>query len=321
MNGAIFFGAAQTSLEVPGAAQPMMFLHTPYASGKPPFVIGLSPLDPTRWIEPDEQLADQLAMKEAILAREGAAAFDALPGAEEAQAEVLELLAAHLVVRYPKIYRCEGNALHVLPGERLVAFGGEPALLTASRLVQEDLLLMRRDSEGWRLVAGSLCFPSTWVLAEKLGRDMDAIHRPVPDYAGKMAGMVARIFDNLKVEQPVERHNWSIYSDARLRYAQSKQDPLERFPPDEPVAERAHVRVERQTLRRLPCSGHILFTIRVHVDPVSAFAGDARGRALARALHDQLAALSPEQLAYKGIEETRARLLAALLDLAEASNG
>jgi dimethylamine monooxygenase subunit A len=227
------------------------------------------------------------------------------------------LLAAHLPVRYPLIYRREASALRVLPGGRLVTFGGEPALLSASRLVQEDLLLMRRAEEGWRLVAGSLCFPSTWVLAEKLGRNMDAIHRPVPGYAGKMAGMVARIFDNLKVDQPVERLNWSIYSDARLRYAQSKQDPLERFPPGEPVSERAHIRVERQTLRRLPRSDDILFTVRVHVDPVSAFSRDARGRGLARALHDQLAALSAEQLAYKGVEEARARLLAALLALAE----
>lgn len=67
----------------------MSFLHTPYASGKPPFAIGLTPLDPERWIEPDEQLAEQLALKEAILAGEGAAAFDALPGSEAGQLAAL----------------------------------------------------------------------------------------------------------------------------------------------------------------------------------------------------------------------------------------
>ena len=203
-----------------------------------------------------------------------------------------------------------------MPSDRLVALEGAPALLTASRLVQEDLLLMRRDDEGWRLVAGSLCFPSTWVLAEKIGRPMDAIHAPVSGYAGKMAGMVARIFDNLKVEQPAERFNWSIYGDALLRHAQSKQDPLRRFPPGQ-SAGHAHIRVERQTLRRLPLSGDILFTVRVHVDPAAALAVDPRGRELARALHDRLAALSPDELAYKGIVEARERLLAALAALAE----
>nr|WP_210254945.1 DUF3445 domain-containing protein [Methylocapsa sp. S129] len=294
----------------------MPFLHTPYASGKSPFSIGLAPIDLAQWIEQDERLPAQLALKEAILAQERAAAFDALAGSEAGQGEVLELLAAHLPARYPQTYRREGNALRILPGDRLIALDGEPALLTASRLVQEDLLLMRRHEEGWRLVAGSLCFPSTWVLAEKLGRGMDAIHAPAPGYAGKMAGMVARIFDNLKVEQPVERFNWSIYGDGRLRYNKSKQDPLERFPSGQSVSH-AHIRVERQTLRRLPRSGDILFTVRVHVDPAAAFCDHAHGRELARALHDQLAALTPVQLAYKGLVEARERLLDALAAMAE----
>jgi hypothetical protein len=293
----------------------MPFLHTPYASGKPSFSIGLSPIDVADWIEQDELLVEQLALKETILAQEGAAAFAALEGSEAGQAEVLQLLAAYLPVRYPATYRREGEALRILPSDRAVALEGEPPLLVASRLVQEDLLLMRRDDEGWRLVAGSLCFPSTWVLAEKLGRPMDAIHAPVSGYAGKMAGMVARIFDNLKAEQPVERFNWSIYGDARLRYAQSKQDPLRRFPPDQ-SASHAHIRVERQTLRRLPLSGDILFTVHVHVDPAAGLVADPRGRELARALHGQLAALSPDELAYKGIVEARELLLASLAALA-----
>ena len=297
----------------------MPFLHTPYASGKPPFAVGLAPLDLISWIEQDECLAQQLALKETILAQERAAAFGALAGSEAGQAEVLALLAANLPAHFPQTYRREGGALRILAADRLVALSGEPALLTASRLVQEDLLLMQRREQGWSLVAGSLCFPSTWVLAEKLGLAMDAIHDPVPGYAGKMAATIARIFDNIKVDQPVERLNWSIYSDARLRYAQSKQDPLERFPPGQPVSDRAHIRVERQTLRRLPRSGDILFTVRVHVDPVAAFARDPRGRELAQALHDQLAALNPAQLAYKGIIEARARLLDALAALAQGS--
>jgi hypothetical protein len=293
----------------------MPLLHTPYASSTPPFSIGLAPIDEGGWIEQDKHLDEQLTLKETILAQERAAAFGALDGSEDGQDEVLRLLSAHLLTRYPQTYRREGKRMRIAPGDRLVALDGEPALLTASRLVQEDLLLMRRDAQGWRLVAGSLCFPSTWVLAEKLGCDMEAIHTPAPGFAGRMADMVARIFDNLKPDQLVERFNWSIYGDARLRYAQSKQDPLQRFPPGRPVTH-AHIRVERQTLRRLPSSGDILFTVRVHVDPVAAFAVHAQGREWARALHDQLDALTPQQLAYKGIVEARERLLDALAALA-----
>ena len=295
----------------------MPFLHTPYASGKPSFAIGLAPLDPARWIEPDADLADQLALKEAILAREGAAAFGALVGAEAGQAETLELLAAHLLARFPLIYRREGRALRVRPGDRLVAFDGEPALLTASRLVQEDLLLMRRGEDGWRLVAGSLCFPSTWTLGDKLGRALDAIHAPVPAMPARWREW-SRAFSTIC--RPASRSSGSTGRSTATRGCatpSASRIRCERFPPGEPVSARAHVRVERQTLRRLPESGDILFTVRVHVDPVSALSHDARGRRLARALHRALAALSPAELAYKGIAEARERLLAALRGLAE----
>src|SRR5258708_14781968 len=99
----------------------MHFLHAPYASGKPPFSIGLAPLDLDRWIEQDELLAEQLALKETILAQERAAAFGALEGSAPGQAEVLELLAAHLLACYPRTYRREGDAIRIFPPDRLVA--------------------------------------------------------------------------------------------------------------------------------------------------------------------------------------------------------
>ena len=40
------------------------------------------------------------------------------------------------------------------------------------------------------------------------------------------------------------------------------------------AADALHVRVERQTLRRLPNSGGMVFTIRLWIDPLSAIAAD-----------------------------------------------
>lgn len=291
------------------------FAHTPYASDRSPFTIGLTPLDLSNWIEADEQLAEQLALKQIILADQDASAFAALQESGDGQSETLELLCAHLPARFPEMYRREGAAMHIIPARRSVALAGEPPLLIASRLVQEDLLLMQRAPEGWRLVAGSLCFPSTWVLSEKLGREMHAIHAPVPGFAGRMSEMVARIFDNLTPSRPVQRLNWSIYGDAALRHAYA-QRTSERFPADAPMSALAHIRVERQTLRRLPRSGDILFTVRVFADPVAALSGHPQGRDLASALHRQIGQLTADQLAYKGLTDVRERLLAALAQLA-----
>ena len=76
------------------------------------------------------------------------------------------------------------------------------------------------------------------------------------------------------------------------------------------------VRVERQTLRRLPQSGDILFTIRVHHDPLSALTKHPDGTRLASGLRDQLLALDVDQLAYKGLNRQRDSIAAKLADLA-----
>ena len=74
----------------------------------------------------------------------------------------------------------------------------------------------------------------------------------------------------------------------------------------------AFIRVERQTLRRLPNSGDILFTIRIYVDPLAALARHPEGRSLARSLRDQLVALDEPQAAYKALLAHRGRIVAAL---------
>ncbi|MET0607103.1 MAG: DUF3445 domain-containing protein, partial [Beijerinckiaceae bacterium] len=179
------------------------------------------------------------------------------------------------------------------------------------RLVQDDLCLMRNCIDGWRLVAASLCFPSSWSLQEKFDRPMDAIHEAVPGFSGQMATRIARIFDHLKPGAPVWRLNWSIYDDGALHHPETKS--VRRWAgEDGSLGEQAFVRVERQTLAKLPISGDILFTIRVYTDPVTAFAMHPRGRDLAKGLRSQLLALDQAQLKYKNLLADRDRLAESL---------
>ena len=299
-----------------GKAVPM-FTYTPYDGKRQPFSIGVAPLDPLDWIRPDARLADELAQKEALIGQQRDTVWREEAGTRGAQAEVRDALAAFLAARYPHWFQRRGGAMHVLPAGRAIALDdGAPPLLAASRLIQDDLCLMRHSPQGWRLVAASLCAPSTWSLAEKIGLPMGAIHAPVPGFAGRMGQVIDRIFDNLQPDQPVERFNWSIYGDSRLNHALSRAAPHEHFPDGTPVMERAHIRVERQTLRRMPGSGDILFTIRIYPDPIAMFVTHPRGAALAAGLLGQLMALNAEQLAYKGLVLARERLALALQQLA-----
>lgn len=293
----------------------MPFAHTPYDGSAQPFTIGLKRLDLKDWIEPDEALVAALAEKDGLLSGQRDAVFREEAGSQPAQTEVLALLSAHLTERFPAFYRCDADRMQIGVSGRSVLLHGDAPLVIASRLVQEDLVLLQRGETGWRMVAASLCFPSSWRLADKIGRDMAAIHDDVPGFAGPMGERVARIFDHLPVDAPVWRLNWSLQGNSRLHHPPETGEGA-RFPSGAALADACHVRVERQTLRRLPATGAILFTIRIHLDPVSALRRHPQGARLAEGLARQLADLTGPQLAYKGLSDHRDDLAALLAEIA-----
>lgn len=288
-------------------------MHTPYDGSSRLFAIGAKPLDPDAWIEADARLAADLAEKERLAATRWEEVFAAEPGTAAAQAEVLALLAEHLPARFPALYRRVGATMQM--GGRTVALDEKPALWTAARLVQEDLVIMRRGAAGWRLAAASLSFPSAWRLGEKFGRPMDEVHAPVPGFGAgtRNAELVARMFDNLRPEIPMIRWNWSVYGDADLFHPHNS--PARRFGAGA-RAENVFLRVERQTLRRLPQSLDILFTIRVIVDPLEELERHSDAPRIARALIGQLLSFTAEQLDYKGLTLERDRLVRRLREIA-----
>jgi hypothetical protein len=286
-----------------------MLAHRPYDGSSKPFTIGVRPLEPSRWIEPDDKLESYLAEKQELFAHKPGDVFVARDDTDDSQREIRDALAEYLTGQYPQLYRRDGTAIHIA-GRRTVALDEQtPALMQAANLVQDDLAIMRRENNDWRLVAAAICFPSTWILREKFDRTLAEIHAPVPGFAGDMESRVARIFDNLRSGAPVERFNWSIYDNDALHH------PL----PSTTASDAAFIRVERQTLLKIPRSGDILFTIRVLIDPIAAFRAHPDGTSLARALRAQLLAMTPAQLAYKGMTENRDRLATELANLAAAT--
>lgn len=305
---------------------PALPIHTPYDGSSKLFQIGLKQLDLRNWIEIDETFDFQLAEKRRIYAEHGGDVFVAEEGTEDAQAEVLALLTEHLPARFPERYRRDGERLTVVGQAELDELGARdiPPLKKASLLVQEDLILMRRGEDGWRLAAGALCFPSSWRLTEKFGRTMSEIHVPVPGFGPgtRNAGLIDRMFDKLQVVQPVERFNWSIQAGEALYHPLSNVERIDRATgrpirfPDVEAAAGAFIRVERQTLRKLPKSGDILFTIRIHLDPIGLLKSRPDRATLASSFAGQLLALDEEQLDYKGLTADRDRLVGFLQGVA-----
>lgn len=276
-------------------------LHTPWAGRHRPFTIAMAPLPEGEWLEVDDRREADLAQKCTILAT-APDAFMAEPGTVAAQKEAAAMIAAHL------------SARGLGPGREDDAPAGAPPLMRAALTVQDDLVLMRRGEAGWRLAAAALCFPSSWSLSEKFGQPLDSLHESVPGWAGPMGTRVARIFDNLKEWPPVWRLNWSLQFGGGLRMARSKHDGPA---PTGPI-EALRIRVERQTLRRLP-GGDILFTIKVLLDPVASLETHPEGPRMAAAMARQLGDLDADELAYKGLVTTREAIVDRLAEIAEGA--
>ena len=298
--------------------------HTPYDGSSKLFSIGLKPLDPADWIEVDGYLLPYLAEKHRLYDEIPERVFVEEDGTRDAQQEVLDLLGAHLLERFPETHRLGGSGVEVVgAANRLPASLADAPLAKASQLVQEDLILMRRGDSGWRLVAGSLCFPSSWSLLEKFGKPLQDIHAPVPGFGPgtRPAELINRMFDGLQ-GQAVERYNWSIQSDNALYHPLSDLQRIDRATnrptrfPDGDIDAHAFIRVERQTLRKLPVSRDILFTIRIHLDPLAVLARHPDRAKLAASFAAQLEALDLAQLDYKGLTSDRDRLIAVLNHMA-----
>ncbi|MEM8811254.1 MAG: DUF3445 domain-containing protein [Pseudomonadota bacterium] len=301
--------------DAPSLADPLRY--TPYGGRKKPFAIGLEPLDPKTWIEPDADLEHYLSEKDRLFESRKDDVFRARADTIDAQREALGFLTDHLTAEHSNVYRrTETGSIRILQTDRVVdpMDPVRPPLETAARLVQDDLVLMRRENEAYVLAAAAVCFPSSWSLAEKFGLPLDAIHEPVPGYAGVMAERMRRIFDRLSSDQIVWRTNWSIYDTAALPAFRNSEQFSGLW--QDRNFDKAFIRVERQTLRRLPESGDLLFTIRIYLDPMERLQCHPERARLAAGLRTQLLALDADQLSYKALTVHRDSLAKYLEELA-----
>lgn len=286
--------------------------YTPYDKGRFQLTLGIRAIAPADWIEVDDHYEAHLAEKRRLLAERPDEVFGALPDSRDAQGECLEVLLEHLLRDRPGLVEAGGGDVR-LPrtGDRYDrdAFADRPLDL-AGRLVQEDLCLMAPDGDTWRLIAASLCFPSRWRLADKLGRPMTAIHAPVPGFNERLARPVDRFFDRVEPGQAFMRLNWSVIDDPTLFQPTGHgRDGIDETITADDAGASVWLRIERQTFVRLPRSGALVFGIKTVIDPLSVLAGRPD---LAASLRDALADMPDDMRRYKSIAPFAAALSAWL---------
>lgn len=222
----------------------MTFPYVPLDAGGWRLAMGLRPLELAAWLEIDEHYGEEIALKTQLLDESYDVVVATEPEGDEASLELLAEIRENL--------RAHHWGVATPPHER------EHAIVAASRLVQEDLCVLVRD-DVWRLRAACVCFPSRWNLATKIGATLDDIHRPVPGYDDELARPTNAFFDRLKPDRAFWRLNWTLLdSPALYQPAVARRSPGGKL-------EDWYFRVERQTLRALPRTNAVVFTIRTHV--------------------------------------------------------
>jgi hypothetical protein len=161
---------------------------------------------------------------------------------------------------------------------RLVA--GKKRLGEAAAAVWEDICVLQADKAGaYRLTAAAVGFPTDWHLAEKMGLPLMAIHAPIHGYAEQLAAGVDHFFTALPAGQIFGRANWFVVANHHPRYL-PRDVPATRFAHvrAENAGETLFIRCERQTLRRLPDSGAVLFCIGIAVQHLALLPDVVVGR-------------------------------------------
>jgi hypothetical protein len=290
-------------------ALPPQAMYLPFECGPYRMSMGLFTVAEPAWFELDARYPEEMAERRRLLDTQRDAVFAAVPQSDEARAETLTETAGNLAASYPAWFVRDGSRLHNrLTGENwdLDAPAYDP-LEVAGRLVQEDLCLIQPGADGPLLTAAVLCFPSRWRLAEKIGKPLAAVHTPVPFYAERLSRPVDRFIQHVKVGHITARLNWSVLDDPALFQPAGKwRQGVNGAVTAANAGETLFLRVERQTLRRLPRTGAVLFGIRVHVYPLAAA---IRTAADAARLAEAVRALPEQTLHYKSFLPIRVALL------------
>ncbi len=213
----------------------------PHARNGEKLKIGLRALGEDEWLQPDPDLCAR------------AAAFDSRP-------EAIQLT---------------GEA--AASGAELAAMLGlSGGLREAAHAHWEDMCLLTRqpDEDIYRLIGAAVAFPTDWRVEHKMGLPLAMMHAPIHGYAEQLATGVDRFMAKLKPGALYGRSNWFVVDSGSLCHLPGERE-LFAGVTAENAGERLFARCERQTLRRLPETGAILFTIGVYVEPLGALPAGA----------------------------------------------
>ncbi|KAF5386832.1 hypothetical protein D9615_001673 [Tricholomella constricta] len=276
--------------------------------------MSLKKMEPDWWIELESTYCERIAQRKQLYADRGKAIIDAMPGSEQACKELMEMVIQFLCTRYPSQFQVDwrsGLFQNRILGTRSNLGAVDPLKFLLDH-VPEDFLVTQQDEKTglYVLRAAVSCSAVGWRLQEKMGRSLHEIHEPVPDYKTKMQFSMERYFSRLPCDKPIQRGSWALeigqplYSQPGDPHFDCRGTQL----PELDVKD-IYLRVDWQTLRRLPVSRAIVFNFKAFFTPTTDFRNEPYiPKLLAKVLREGKKSL----LEYKSTFHIEHRMLPAL---------
>ncbi|KAJ5975619.1 hypothetical protein N7481_009326, partial [Penicillium waksmanii] len=256
--------------------------YRPFRYGPKYFItLGLRSMKWDEWIELDNHYLKYHADKKKRIEERGEKCFGTAPEAMDGAIELLEELCAYLPERYPSMFEKTPTGITNKATNETFNITQRPLpedpMATAARLVQDDLALMFERPDGeYYLLAGAILLAGFWRLSDKFGMRLSEIHTSgdVPQFREKLEKGMMNFFRRLKPEEPVLRNNYFIQVDDSLAWSHSigsedAETVSWNTAQKNKAIEHHFFRSERQSLRRLPKSGAVVFTIRTYFEPIT----------------------------------------------------
>ncbi|KAL0577898.1 hypothetical protein V5O48_004093 [Marasmius crinis-equi] len=264
--------------------------------------MSLHKLEPDWWLELESTYRERIAQRRELHAQHGPIIINALPGSDLACRELMEMVIQFLCTRYPNQFSYSpqtGIFLNQILSTSTDTNKIDPLVFLNENIPEDFLITLEEPKTGlYCLRAGVCCSAVGWNLGIKIGKPLHEIHEPVPDYAEKMKFSMDRFFTKMPCDKPIQRGSWGL-EDGQPLFAQEDShelDAREKQRPDLKL-EDVHLRVDWQTLRRLPKSRAIVFNFKALFTPLSDFRHEPY---IPRLLLKVLKEGKPSILKYKG---------------------
>ncbi|KAI1387718.1 uncharacterized protein F4822DRAFT_290685 [Hypoxylon trugodes] len=238
--------------------------------------MSLTKLETDWWIELESTYKERIAQRKELYRKYGESVLQWLPGSELVCKELMEMVLQFICARYPQYFslspdnsRFENRIL----GTVSVIKEKHPLLILLDN-VPEDFGIVLRDPESGYYIfrAGIICSALGWNVRTKIGMKLHEIHQPIPDYKEKMQFSMDRYFSKMPANKPIQRGSWGFEVDQPLYMPPGDPHEAYRDVQDATLTRsRIHLRVDWQTLRRLPLSGGVVFNFKALFTPLEEF--------------------------------------------------